>query len=98
MKNVTRNEIAKVLDCDLTDDPSKISRSRDGLFTFRREYFWRPKRPPAESFVAQLEKLSAAFSISDVDYGDIFQSFKGGRGVKWNSHFYMTFRATRKAA
>lgn len=92
---VTREEIAQVLEMDLSD-PGKIERSNAGVFTIRKEYYWRPKRTEEESFAPQLAKLRATFEVTDVEYGDKYTSFKGGEGVKRNSHYWMKFRATKQ--
>ena len=92
---VTREEIAQVLEMDL-GDPGKLERSKAGVFTYRKEYYWRPRKSEQESFAPQVAKLEAAgFTLSDIEYGDKYTSFKGGEGVKRNSHYWMKFRASK---
>lgn len=92
----TREEVAAVLEMDLSDDPTKIERSKAGVFTIRKEYYWRPKKTEEESFAPQVEKLKAAgFTVSGLEYGDKYTSFKGGEGVKKNSHYWMKFKVTK---
>lgn len=92
---VTREEIGQVLEMDLTD-PGKLERSKSGVFTYRKEYYWRPKKTEQESFAPQVAKLEAAgFALTDIEYGDKYTSFKGGEGVKKNSHYWMKFRAVK---
>lgn len=93
----TREEVATVLEMDLTDDPTKIERSKAGVFTIRKEYYWRPKKTEEESFAPQLVKLQAAgLEVTAVEYGDKYTSFKGGEGAKRNSHYWMKFRVASK--
>jgi hypothetical protein len=93
---VTREEIAAILEMDLTDDPTKITATRTGIITVRKEYYWRPKKSPEESFAPQLQKLQAAgLTLEKVEYGDKFASFKGAEGVAKNSHYWMKFSASK---
>lgn len=68
-----------------------------GFFTRRCGYFWTPKCSPEEYFAKQKGMLErAGLILSDVSYGDIWKTLKGGAGIKNNSHFWMKFRAKWK--
>lgn len=92
---VTTADIAKALDLDISDDPSKLTLSK-GYFTLRREYYWRPRKTEQESFAPTVQKLQeAGFQLSDISYGDHYAAFRGGEGVKKNSHIWIKFKADR---
>lgn len=92
---VTREEIAQVLEMGLSD-PGKLERSKSGVFTCRKEYYWLPKKSAEDSFAPQVAKLEAAgFTLTAIEYGDKYASFKGGEGVKKNSHYWMKFKAEK---
>ena len=89
----TREIVANLMDIDLSDDSTKIERTKTGIFTVRKGYYWHPKSTPDESFARQIAFLEAAGVVLDaVEYGDCQKSFKGDRGVKHNSHFWVKFR------
>lgn len=68
-----------------------------GKYILRREYYWRPKIAPEVSFANAIAKLQdAGFQLSDVEYGDVFQAFRGGESVKKNSHIWLSFKAIKK--
>lgn len=87
-------EIAQVLGIDISSDSSKLE-CKGGKFTVRREYYWRPKASPQEFFDNTLAKLEIKYGKENVQackYGDVWKSFKGGEGVKKNSHYFMEFK------
>lgn len=84
-------ELSDFLGIDTSSDSGKFTFSK-GFYTIRKEYYWTPKRTPEESFKSTLEKLQEKYIVSDVEYGDKYQSFKGGEGVKKNSHYWMRFK------
>jgi hypothetical protein len=87
---MTRKELANLLNIDVSD-AGKISLSK-GVFTLRREYFYRSGKTPQKVFSATLAKLKEnGVKISNVEYGDKFASFKSGKGVRSNSHFWVSF-------
>ncbi len=84
-----RNKIFELLGLS---DPDTLTASK-GIFTLRREYYWRPKKEPLEAFTPTIEKLAAAgITIEVIETGDKWASFKGGQSVKKNSHYWMKFK------
>lgn len=65
-------------------------------FKIRREFYWKSTKSLEEIFAKTLEKLKEHFIISNVKYGEVWKSFKGGEGVDNNSHHWMTFNAKKK--
>lgn len=93
---VTRNEVLAALEIPADADKDKLTLSA-GTFTLRKEYFWRPKTTEQASFLPNVERLKAAgFEVAVIEYGDHFTSFKGGEGVKKNSHRWMKFKVAHK--
>ena len=89
----TRDEVAKIVEMEGEDNCTLGA----GKFTLRKEYYWTPKRTPEESFKPQLEKLQAAgFTVTNIEYGDKYASFKGGESLKKNSHYWMKFKAVKQ--
>lgn len=75
-----------------SNDPGVLSLSK-GTFTLRREYYWRPKSTPADFFATTVVKLQVAgFTVTNIEYGDVYKAFKGGEGVKKNSHYLLRFK------
>lgn len=67
-----------------------VSRLRNGNIMIRKGYFYRGKQDEyavARSITQQLELHDIAVKV--VKCGDHWASFKGGKGVKNNSHFYV---------
>ena len=93
--SVTLNELAKDLDISLEDDKGKLTLSK-GVFTLRKEYYWRPRVTPEESFAKNVEIIQGkGYTVTVVECGDKFAAFRGGEGVKKNSHYWMQFRVTK---
>jgi hypothetical protein len=68
----------------------QISRQKDGSVMFRRGYFYHHGQT-AEGF---RDGISAALIKAGIDHriedcGDHWAAFRGGAGVKQNSHFYV---------
>lgn len=90
-------EIASVLSLDISTDSGKLEWSK-GTFILRTEYFWRPHLDPEKFFYNRLAKLQAAYgepNVEVIEYGDKWQSFKGGKGVKHNAHYFMRFKVAK---
>ena len=61
-----------------------------GIWTVREEYFYRRGRTERDL----INKLTVIFgdNIEILSAGDHWDSFKGGKSVKYNSHFWVKFR------
>lgn len=95
---ITRDELIEVLGLDkesVKNDPGLITLSA-GKFTLRREYYWRPRGTPEEVFAKTLAKLKeAGYEVSNIEYGNKYNPFRGGEGVKHNAHYWLNFKATK---
>jgi hypothetical protein len=88
-----RDTIANILGITSTD-PGVLTLSK-GTFTLRREYYYR-RSSPEEFFAPTIAKLQAAgYTVTHTAYGDKFTSFKGGEGVKKNSHYWLMFKLAK---
>ncbi len=97
MSKVTREEIKTALEIT-SSDPGHLTLS-NGKFTLRRGYYYRLRNTPEECFARTIDKLTAAgFSVSHIVCGDKWTAFRGGEGVRKNSHIWMEFKAERKSA
>ena len=93
---ITQVEVAEALgDSSWTDKPGRMS-LRNGVFTMRKGYYYRHGANAESVFKSNLEKLNAAFDVTDVDYGDHYASFKSGEGILKNSYWWMSFKLKRK--
>jgi hypothetical protein len=69
-----------------------ISKTKSGTYMFRKGYFYR-HGDTAEGFAVRVESdlKRLGFITTLIDVGDHYADFKGGAGVKANSHFYVEF-------
>ena len=71
----------------------QISRDKEGNFIFRKGYYYAhggSAEKFAENIAEQLSNIGINFDI--VDKGDHWAAFKGGAGVKANSHWWVKVR------
>lgn len=93
---VTKQEIADVFGLSQDSDPDKLTFSKD-VFTFRKGYYWSSRKPLEEIFENNVKQLAdAGFLAEDLTFGDHYATFKGGEGIKKNSHYWMKFKVTKQ--
>lgn len=92
---ITKQQVSEVLQLSENCDPQCLSLS-SGVFTYRKGYYWTPSVAPIEFFRKNLQKLSEKFDVTDVIYGDNYHPFRGGEGIKKNSHYWMKFKVKEK--
>lgn len=70
-----------------------ISRQKDGTIMLRKGYFY-GMFGAGEKFAASCENslINDGIAAKLVDFGNHYESFKGGKSVKHNSHYWCTFR------
>ena len=73
----------------------QTSRDKEGNFIFRKGYYYR-MGADSEQFAARVKDTleTAGLNVEIIGHGDHFASFKGGAGVKANSHFWVKARVT----
>lgn len=87
-------DVAKVLEIDISGDSGKLEK-KAGKFILRIGYYWHPRADPKDYFASTISKLQACFgfdSMEIIEAGDKWQSFKGGKPVKKNSHYFLIFK------
>ena len=69
------------------------SRQKDGTIILRRGYYY-GIFDCGENFAIACEKclIEDGIAAKLVNFGNHYESFKGGKSVKHNSHYWCTFR------
>ncbi len=93
-----KEEIVKVLGLSNPNNLEEKKKPKN-TFIFYKEYYWRPKCSPEESFVSFVTDLKVAFGEANVkvlECGDKWKPFAGGKPAKDNSHYFIKFTISRE--